>query len=196
MKKYIFFDFFGVISSEIAPIWFRRHFTAAEADRIKSEIVAPADLGLVSEAEMFRQLSERMGIPAEQIANEWQDLIFINAPLVSFIQKLKEQYPVYLLSNAIAPFIRRILESHNLYGLFDSIFISSEMGCAKPDRAFFDIVLDTLNVSAEDAVFIDDNLSNIKGAALAGIDGILFSENQSFKLEFDKYFDTSEMELR
>jgi len=194
-KTVVFFDFFGVISTEIAPIWFRRYFNDAQADCIKSDIVAKADLGLLTEEEMFRQISLRMNIPAEQIAQEWYDLVTINTPLVAFIRQLKETYPVYLLSNAIGPFLHRILKEHELYPLFDDIFISSEIGISKPDRAFFDHVLAALRLSAEQVVMIDDNPSNLKGAALAGIDGIHFFDNPSFKTEFDRYYNTATLIL-
>ena len=37
-KKLIVFDFFGVISSEIAPVWLRKYFNEEDAKRIKAEM--------------------------------------------------------------------------------------------------------------------------------------------------------------
>ena len=58
MKKAVFFDFFGVISCEIAPIWFRRHFDDKEADQIKKDIVSLGDIGIIDEDETYRRIYE------------------------------------------------------------------------------------------------------------------------------------------
>lgn len=189
MKKVVLFDFFGVISSEIAPIWFRQYYEEAEAIAIKAEISTKGDLGIISETEMFSIISERTNIPAEQIKQDWYALVKINTWLVDFIKKVKTKYPVYLLSNAVAPFLRRILEENNLYELFDRVFISSEMQLAKPDPKYFQTVLHTLGVSASDAVMIDDNAKNLAGAWEAGIDGIIFESNEQFACDFEKFFE-------
>ncbi len=188
MKKIVFFDFFGVIGSEIAPIWFRKYLEDEDADKIKSEIVSLGDVGKISEWEMYEMISKRLNVKPEQIAQEWQDLVSINDELVGEILKIKEKYPVYLLSNAIEPFLVRILEKYQLFSLFDKVYISSKMGIAKPSGEFFQYVINDLHVDPEDVVMIDDNPSNLAGAASCGIDGILFSENNSFKREFDSYF--------
>lgn len=188
MKTVVLFDFFGVISSEIAPIWFRRHLDDSAADKIKSDIVSLADVGIITEEEMYQKISEQINVTPELIAKEWQELIHINGELVEYIKRVKKKYPVYLLSNAIEPFLTRILKEHDLYPLFDKIFISSEMGIAKPGTEFFLHVLNDLGIDPKDAVMIDDNPSNIAGARAAGIDGIIFTDNESFTKEFEGYY--------
>ena len=189
MKNTVLFDFFGVISSEIAPFWFRRHFNDEESDRIKAEIVSLGDVGALTEEETYQRISERTNIPPEQIEKEWMELVVINEDLVSFVKEIRNKYPIYLLSNAIGPFLTRILQQYGLYDLFDKIYISSEMKIAKPDPAFYQYVLKDLGLEPADAVMIDDNPANIAGAAACGIDGILFSSNDAFRREFDAHFD-------
>ena len=195
MKKAVFFDFFGVISCQIAPIWFRRHFDDKEADQIKKDIVSLGDIGIIDEDETYRRIYERTGIPADQIRSEWDDLVEINENLVSFLRKVKERYPIYLLSNAIDPFLERILKKHDLYSLFDKIFVSSLMHISKPSKEFFEYVLSDVGLNAEDVVMIDDNRSNLEGAKLAGIDGILFENNGDFKKIFDTFYETSDLSI-
>ena len=188
MKNVVLFDFFGVISSEIAPIWFRRYLDDSAADKIKSDIVSLADVGIITEEEMYQRISERIGVAPDVIAKEWQELININGELVEYIKRVKEKYPVYLLSNAIEPFLTRILKAHDLYPLFDKIFISSEMGIAKPGTEFFMHVINDLGIDPKNAVMIDDNPSNIEGARASGIDGIVFTDNDAFYGEFEEYY--------
>lgn len=184
----MFFDFFWVICSEISPIWFRKHFNVEEANKIKNEILSLADAGIISEKETYEMISKRTGIEPDKITQEWQELIHINEELVSIIKTIKKQYPVYLLSNAVKPFLERIIKNYDLYSLFDKVYISSQMKIAKPSQEFFKYVLNDLKLDPKRVVMIDDNPSNLKGAASCGIDGILFTSNDDFKREFDHYF--------
>ena len=92
MKKVILFDFFGVICSEVSPVWFRRHFEEAEAVAIKNDIVAKGDLGTISEDEVFARISELTGVSSEDIRREWEEASFINGELVEYIRRLRERY--------------------------------------------------------------------------------------------------------
>ena len=71
-----------------------------------------------------------------------QELVRINDGLVEMIKKIRQKYKVYLLSNAVSGFLRRILKNHDLYQLFDKVFISSEMKIAKPNKEFFEFLAD------------------------------------------------------
>ncbi len=188
MKKVVLFDFFGVIGYELSPIWFRRHFDESVADAEKHRLVDPGDRGAISEDEMFESISAETGVPAKQIRQEWMDMVTINTELAEFIKKVKKSYPVYLLSNALSSFLREILEKNELYGLFDEVYISSELGLAKPDPDFFRECLSRIGAKAEDTVMIDDNEKNLVGARSVGIDTIHFRDFASFKTEFEKYY--------
>lgn len=180
-KHMIFCDFFGVISSEIAPVWLREYLPPEAAAREKERIFRQADAGEISEETSFEMLSELTGIPVPRIRREWDGLLRINAGLVDLLAELKKEHRVYLLSNAVAPYLRRILEKHDLYRLFDEVFISSEMHRIKPDPEYFRSVLDALGIRGRDAVMIDDNSENIRGAEAAGIRGIVYLDNADLK---------------
>ena len=189
MKKVILFDFFGVISSEIAPIWFRRYFSEEEAKRIKEQVVAPADLGKRSEDEMFTLAALSCGVDKETVKRDWYGLAKINFELVDFIKKAKKKYPVYLLSNAQDTFLKTIIYKNKLEDLFEKTFISGEIGLAKPDVNYFKYCLSAIGKDPAECVMIDDNPNNIAAAKEVGIDGIVFSNNESFYEKFNEYFD-------
>lgn len=59
------------------------------------------------------------------------------------------------------------------YGLFervDHVVASFREGVIKPDREFFALALERLGVAPTDAVFLDDNLTNVEGARACGIE--------------------------
>ena len=87
-----------------------------------------------------------------------------------FLKELKARGRVFLITNGTPAAQYGRLESLGLRGFFDGIFISDEIGYAKPDRRFFAYVLEKSAVGKEECVVIGDSLSSdIAGAAGAGI---------------------------
>ena len=72
------------------------------------------------------------------------------------------------------PAIYCLLEHFELAKLFDAVVISGEFGWRKPHPAIFREALKRLDVEAEEAVFVGDDLEvDIKGVAACGMDVIL-----------------------
>ena len=81
--KVIIFDFFGVISSEVAPFWFEKHFTNSLSLQLKEKYVHPADKGEISESKLFDTLAELISASPTTIRQEWFDLVQINSELIT-----------------------------------------------------------------------------------------------------------------
>ncbi len=86
--------------------------------------------------------------------------------------------PVAVISNYTEPEQqRRKLEAAGLAGHFEHIFISGEVGCAKPDPRIFEHAAGVLGVPVGDCVHIGNSWeSDIAGALGAGADAIWFEE--------------------
>ena len=181
MIKAVLFDFFGVISDEVAPPWFSRYFNEEDAVRLKAQIFERADLGLISEEETYAEMSEISGIPKDRIREEFYSLVKINRELVEYIKSLREKYKVYLLSNAPEGFLRRVLQDNDLYPLFDGLFISCEIGLKKPSGAYYVYALKNIGIRPEEAFFTDDNPENISAARAIGINAEVFTGTRSLK---------------
>ena len=185
MEKVILFDFFGVISSEVSPIFFKRYFNDEDAKLIKEEIMSKGDKGELSEEEIYDLISKRVNITPLKVKEDFKKLIHINNELVSYIKELKKEYKVYLLSNAISSFLRRILKENNLYELFNEVYISSEIKLIKPYKEFFNYVIEKENLDPSLCVMIDDNKKNIEGAINCKLNGIVFTNNKDLKEKLD-----------
>lgn len=94
----------------------------------------------------------------------------------SLCRRLSERYILALTTNGV-PFVqRRRLEKSPLAHYFkDRVFISGEMDCRKPQKVYFDKVLQALDVRTRRAqvLVIGDSLSSdIRGAFNAHLDSV------------------------
>ena len=76
--------------------------------------------------------------------------------------------PVAALSNTSAAHWVHV-ESTGLTDKLDHLFLSHEIGCLKPDHQAFQAAVDGLQLPAEQIVFFDDNLENVKAANAFGL---------------------------
>lgn len=88
--------------------------------------------------------------------------------VVEYAHSLKDRCRIGILSNLAAFDRKRIDEQYNL-SMFDNVFLSFEIGMRKPDDGIYEYVLNTLNMPAENVLFIDDDNDNILHAKKFGI---------------------------
>jgi putative hydrolase of the HAD superfamily len=94
---------------------------------------------------------------------------------IELLKKLKEDFPIYLLSNTnavhISEFRKKIgeIKYQEFYNLFDKVYYSHEIGFRKPNKEAFQLILDENNFNADEVLFIDDSLHHIEGAKNLGI---------------------------
>lgn len=180
-KELIVFDCFGVICSEVFPIWGTRYFSEEEMKNVRKDIIEKSDIGIITEKELFSKLSEITGEDSKKILNDWLKTAVINIDMINLIKELKRKYKISLLSNASSGFINRILKRININELFDCIVISSEKRMIKPNKEIFKLMLSKMKVEASASVFIDDNAFNIQKARESGMTGILFQNIEQLK---------------
>lgn len=59
---------------------------------------------------------------------------------------------------------------------FDSVILSNEVGLLKPDPAIYELALNQLGISAEQALFVDDLAENVAGGTAVGLTGYLHKD--------------------
>ena len=86
-------------------------------------------------------------------------------------RRLAGNHRLYLLTNAVAPVQRQRFARSPIAPLFQGVFISEEIGCGKPSRAYFDHVFRAVpGLTVDNALVIGDSLSSdIQGANNAGL---------------------------
>lgn len=171
MKRLIIFDFFGVISSEIATKWFDRRKLNS-----KDYYFSKADLGEMSFIETIELMASDFKLSASDILAELKSYAKLNYELINFIKKLRENNYVALLSNAPEDIFDILYPELRLEDIFDEVFISSKYKIKKPNKAFYKLCINSFNEYA-DIYMVDDNILNLDISDL-GIKGILYKSNE------------------
>jgi len=178
MIKAIIFDWAGVIASDGYWIWLGKNIKDIEEKRSYfQDISEKVDSARISHNE-FEEILTSISDKLEQ--DVWQEVkleIIINKELLEVIKTLKNRYKIGLLSNFTFPWLNELLSENNLYRLFDACIISSEHKVIKPQKEAFEKVLNALNVSANESVFIDDRQINVDAANKLTLNGLLFKDN-------------------
>lgn len=100
---------------------------------------------------------------------------------------LSDKYKIFTASNGIFKMQENRLKKSNLDKYFDKIFVSDKIGFEKPDKKFFQKIMDLTNFSNDDLIMIGDSIkSDIIGAKNSKIKSIYF--NKENKKISDKNF--------
>jgi 2-haloacid dehalogenase len=92
--------------------------------------------------------------------------------------------PLFAITNFSGEFFPalRTRDAH-LFDRFRDIVVSGDERLVKPDPAIYRLALARFGLNAEDAVFVDDNLANVEGAAALGIHAHHFTDAPTFRAE-------------
>jgi HAD superfamily hydrolase (TIGR01509 family) len=117
------------------------------------------------------------GLKPKIFFDRWlKENIATNDELIALMPQVRVE-SIYIATNQEP---RRADHIKALYGRepwLTGFLISSDLGYAKPDPAFFTAALAVTGRSADECLLIDDNPRYLSGAAEAGIKGILFRTN-------------------
>ncbi|MFQ3341723.1 MAG: 2-haloacid dehalogenase [Flavobacteriaceae bacterium] len=96
-------------------------------------------------------------------------------------------FRVVALTNWSAETFPVALKRFDFLQWFEGIVVSGTEKTRKPYPEIYQITLDRFNIESASALFIDDNLRNIKGAEALGINGLHFSTPEQLKKELEEY---------
>lgn len=171
MIKAVVFDCFGVLYVHHGPEYLKNN--APNYSRIRGELkdlVNQADYGLISQEEYERQVSELSGLPLGNINRQAMRGFGRNNELMDFIEiSLRPYYKIGMLSNISRGTMEKFFTKKEREELFDAAALSSETGIIKPSPSAFVNICELLGVDTSEAIMIDDNPENCRGAAYAGL---------------------------
>ena len=107
---------------------------------------------------------------------------------VDIFRQLRDskKYKLYALTNWQAGLFDIALVRYDFLHWFDGRVVSGEEKTRKPFPEFYHRLLNRYNVAASKALFIDDNMRNIKAATELGINSIYFESPEQLKRDLIK----------
>ena len=119
----------------------------------------------------------------------WTDMLKAPIPeTVELFRELKKskRYKIYALTNWQIGLFDIALVRYNFLHWFDGRVVSGEEKTRKPFPEFYQRLLDRYSVKPEEALFIDDNLRNVKAAEELGIKSIHFHSPAQLEEELNR----------
>lgn len=110
---------------------------------------------------------------------------------LQLLKELRKKYKVYLLSNT-NPIIMEWAHSHKfsetgevLSDFFDKVFLSYQIGHAKPEKESFEAVIEGTGLNPSETLFLDDGQSNLDEAAKLGFKTYLVNQDEDLRKVFN-----------
>lgn len=138
---------------------------------------------------------------AELVARypEWTDAIvayrerwgeMIGGPIPGMLELIKRLkaagYHVFGLSNWSWETLSTIKDDYPFFLELEGMVISGIEYVIKPHPEIYQLLLDRYKLRADECLFIDDNLANIRGGEAVGIKGLQFSDISKLELDLQK----------
>ncbi|MEM4064569.1 MAG: HAD-IA family hydrolase [Candidatus Micrarchaeaceae archaeon] len=160
------------------------------------------ELGKMSIQEAHRQYLSKVGIP-ETYLNEYEKLdseAFKKAELTEpnireTLSRLKnEGYKLAILSNTgRTPADLEVMFKYlNIDGLFDKIFVSSEIHHKKPDKESYQAVMDYFSCRPDETVFVGHDKVELVGAKNLGIKTISYKGDPAGDMLVQSFYEIPE----
>lgn len=200
--KNILFDMGGVIIdlnvSATLEAFYNMEFPAEllnYPENYNTDIFFKYETGVTNTKEFRDAIRKETGLNFEDAVFDkaWRAMLLdIPVERIEIIKKLKEKYDLYILSNT-SPLHTPVFETLflknggiSMNDLFNKCFYSNEIGYSKPDDSSYRYVLEHAGIVAEETLFLDDNIHNIKAAQAMGFNAIHISDHRGIEdLGFD-----------
>ena len=180
--KTILFDWGGVLASGGAPDEMPKRLSRAvgiDAEQLRplvKELTGMLKTGKITINDFWNQLEQQTEVKVPKSKrNVWATVNELQPErlLVDFTDTLKRRgYKVAILSNTF-PNTAADIKAQGWYEPYSPVFLSSSVGLAKPDRAFYQYAIDRLNSQPNEVIFIDDQQKCLDPAAKLGMATVL-----------------------
>ena len=156
------------------------------------DLLHRATTGQITDAYWRRVIVERLqdqhpNADAEEAVQLWSmSPGEIDAGVLGLLQRCRKKPRLVLITNATAR-LNSDLQRLGIDQSFDLIVNSSTIGHVKPQPDIFEAALNLLHISANEALFIDDNPGHVASAVAIGIAGHHFTTYDRLKEDMKRY---------
>ncbi len=161
------------------------HFCAKSPEQIfdllfDSPPTALFESGKIEPLDFFTKVKETLGLSLsyEAFVPIWNEIFFLSAKnraVYSLVNRLSQNYKTALISNINILHYQYLKERFPVFNVFGQIFLSYELGLAKPDPRIYEKALGSLGALAEEVFYTDDRPELVESARALGIKSFVFS---------------------
>ncbi|MFN0187851.1 MAG: HAD family hydrolase [Bacteroidia bacterium] len=146
---------------------------------IQSQEFHDYEKGLISDSSFRTHVCGMLGKIASDVEIDrcWNAML-LDIPIerIRLLERLKNNYRIFLLSNTneihlkcFSSIVNHVTGNASLDSYFEKAYYSHHMKMRKPDAEIYDFVLTENKLNPSQTIFLDDNLTNLKGAEQCGI---------------------------
>ncbi len=164
------FDWRSRLDGAVRPGFARRVFEA-ELPALRGE--RPLREVLEELLRLEQEQSDHVPISVEDLLSIWEQFD-LDPEAIAVLTAVRDLgVPCMLATNQQDHRVQHMREVRGYDDLVDGSYYSSEIGAMKPDRIFFERVLDDLGLSGDRVGFVDDVPANVESARSVGIRAVL-----------------------
>ena len=121
------------------------------------------------------------GLPP--LHQHWRERQHLIGPNIDLVRRLRPPFKTAVLSNADGTLVDRLKHELGIFGLFDDVLCSADVGLAKPDPRVYALAARRLALAPGECLFVDDLASNVDAARAAGMRAVQFLVYEGHSLE-------------
>jgi len=146
----------------------------------ESQVTAAFEAGKITPEKFYFEVKNMLDLKLsyESFVPIWNDIFFLspkNRSVFKLVNSLRLCYKTALLSNINILHYEYLQKNFPVFGVFDKIFLSFELGLIKPDKEIFNRVIQELKVSPQEIFYTDDRPELVESAKSLGIRGCVFT---------------------
>ncbi|HIJ79155.1 MAG: HAD family phosphatase [Desulfobulbaceae bacterium] len=138
--------------------------------------------GKSDEGQFWRLVREKTGISGDDatLTAEILSRFQLRPQMIDTVKKLRALKINTIILSDQTDWLDRLEQRDRFFHNFDKVFNSYHLGKTKRDPTLFTDTLQTLSITADQALFVDDNSGHIDRADALGLNTHLFCEVDSF----------------
>lgn len=146
------------------------------------------DKGMVTDEEFFTLIKDKFQLELNynDFIPIWNNIFYEMPEMKDTVSKLKNSYPLYILSNVNSLHFNYIKDRFDILDLIDEMILSYQVKTRKPEKEIYDIAVKKSGFSPSEILFIDDREINIDSARKLGMKGFVFNFS-TFKDDLNKF---------
>ncbi|MFH1191102.1 MAG: HAD family phosphatase [Candidatus Omnitrophota bacterium] len=146
----------------------------------ESKVTIAFESGKITPEDFYLQVKELLALKLGYASFEpiWNDIFFLSAKnrlVFGLVNMLRANYKIAMLSNINILHYEYLKKNFPVFGVFDKVFLSFQLGLIKPEKEIYNLVIRQLGVRPTEIFYTDDRPELVQSAKSLGIKGCIFT---------------------